>query len=84
MILLGSLINGGAIVAGGLIGMLIGKLLPERLRKALTLGRILFLLLFPRVQIFPQRFDGQHHQRDVQPGCGQEKQNIQKYDRVQN
>ena len=35
MILLGSLINGGAIVAGGLIGMLIGKLLPERLRNSL-------------------------------------------------
>ncbi len=32
MILLGSLVNGGAIVAGGLIGMFAGKLLPERLR----------------------------------------------------
>ena len=32
MILLGSLVNGGAIVVGGLIGMFAGKLLPERLR----------------------------------------------------
>ena len=35
MILLGSLINGGAIVAGGLVGLLVGKLLPERLRNSL-------------------------------------------------
>lgn len=35
MILLGSLIDGGAIVAGGLIGLLVGKLLPERLRGSL-------------------------------------------------
>lgn len=32
MILLGSLVNGGAIVVGGLVGMFAGKLLPERLR----------------------------------------------------
>ena len=32
MILLGSLVNAGAIVVGGLIGMFAGKLLPERLR----------------------------------------------------
>ena len=32
MILLGSLVNGGAVVVGGLIGMFAGKLLPERLR----------------------------------------------------
>ena len=35
MILLGSLVNGGAIVVGGLIGMFAGKLLPERLRGSL-------------------------------------------------
>lgn len=34
MILLGSLVNGGAIVAGGLVGMFAGKLLPERLRSS--------------------------------------------------
>ena len=32
MILLGSLVNGGAILVGGLVGMFAGKLLPERLR----------------------------------------------------
>lgn len=32
MILLGSLVNGGTIVVGGLVGMFAGKLLPERLR----------------------------------------------------
>ena len=32
MILLGSLVNGGAIVVGGLVGMFAGKLLPVRLR----------------------------------------------------
>ena len=32
MILLDSLVNGGAIVVGGLVGMFAGKLLPERLR----------------------------------------------------
>ncbi len=32
MILLGSLVNAGAIVVGGLVGMFAGKLLPERLR----------------------------------------------------
>ena len=32
MILLGSVVNGGAIVVGGLVGMFVGKLLPERLR----------------------------------------------------
>ena len=32
MILLGSLVNGGAIVVGGLVGMFAGKLLSERLR----------------------------------------------------
>ena len=32
MILLGSLVNGGAIVVGGLVGMFAGQLLPERLR----------------------------------------------------
>lgn len=32
MILLGSLVNGGAIVVGSLVGMFAGKLLPERLR----------------------------------------------------
>ena len=32
MILLGSLVTGGAIVVGGLVGMFAGKLLPERLR----------------------------------------------------
>lgn len=35
MILLGSLVNGGAVVVGGLIGMFAGKLLPERLRGSL-------------------------------------------------
>lgn len=35
MILLGSLVNGGAIVVGGLVGMFAGKLLPERLRTSL-------------------------------------------------
>lgn len=35
MILLGSIVNGGAIVVGGLIGMFAGKLLPERLRGSL-------------------------------------------------
>ncbi len=35
MILLGSLVNGGAIVVGGLIGMFAGKLLPELLRGSL-------------------------------------------------
>ena len=32
MILLGSLVNGGAIIVGGLVGLFAGKLLPERLR----------------------------------------------------
>ena len=32
MILLGSIVNGGAVVVGGLVGMFVGKLLPERLR----------------------------------------------------
>lgn len=32
MILLGSLVNAGAILVGGLVGMFAGKLLPERLR----------------------------------------------------
>ena len=32
MILLGSVVNGGAVVVGGLVGMFVGKLLPERLR----------------------------------------------------
>lgn len=32
MILLGSLVNGAAVVVGGLVGMFAGKLLPERLR----------------------------------------------------
>ena len=32
MILLGSLVNAGAVVVGGLVGMFAGKLLPERLR----------------------------------------------------
>ena len=35
MILLGSLVNAGAIIVGGLIGMFAGKLLPERLRGSL-------------------------------------------------
>ena len=35
MILLGSIVNGGAIVVGGLVGMFAGKLLPERLRGSL-------------------------------------------------
>lgn len=35
MILLGSLVNGGAVVIGGLVGMFAGKLLPERLRTSL-------------------------------------------------
>lgn len=35
MILLGSLVNGGAIIVGGLVGMFAGKLLPERLRTSL-------------------------------------------------
>ena len=30
MILLGSVVNGGAVVVGGLVGMFVGKLLPER------------------------------------------------------
>ena len=34
MILLGSVVNGGAVVVGGLVGMFVGKLLPERLRTA--------------------------------------------------
>ena len=34
MILLGSLVNAGAILVGGLVGMFAGKLLPERLRRA--------------------------------------------------
>ena len=36
MILLGSAVNGLAIVVGGLIGMFAGKLLPERIRTALV------------------------------------------------
>ena len=36
MILLGSAVNGIAIVIGGLIGMFAGKLLPERIRTALV------------------------------------------------
>mgnify|MGYP003294056998 FL=1 len=36
MILLGSAVNGIAIVVGGLIGMFAGKLLPERIRTALV------------------------------------------------
>lgn len=32
MILLGSVVNGGAVVVGGLVGMFVGKLLQERLR----------------------------------------------------
>ncbi len=35
MILLGSLVNGGAIIVGGLVGLFAGKLLPERLRGSL-------------------------------------------------
>ena len=35
MILLGSIVNGGAIVVGGLVGMFAGKLLPEWLRGSL-------------------------------------------------
>lgn len=35
MILLGSLVNGGAIVVGGLVGLLAGRLLPQRLRDSL-------------------------------------------------
>ena len=35
MILLGSIVIGGAIVVGGLVGMFAGKLLPERLRGSL-------------------------------------------------
>lgn len=35
MILLGSLINGGAIVVGGLVGLLAGRLLPQRLRDSM-------------------------------------------------
>ena len=36
MILLGSAVNGIAIVIGGLVGMFAGKLLPERIRTALV------------------------------------------------
>lgn len=36
MILLGSAVNGLAIVVGGLVGMFAGKLLPERIRTALV------------------------------------------------
>ena len=35
MILLGSLVNGAAVVVGGLVGLFAGKLLPERLRGSL-------------------------------------------------
>ena len=35
MILLGSIVNGGAIVVGGRVGLFAGKLLPERLRGSL-------------------------------------------------
>ena len=35
MILLGPLVNGAAVVVGGLVGLFAGKLLPERLQKAL-------------------------------------------------
>lgn len=35
MILLGSLVNGGAIIVGSLVGLFAGKLLPERLRGSL-------------------------------------------------
>lgn len=35
MILLGSLVNAGAILVGGLVGMFAGKLLPERLRTSM-------------------------------------------------
>lgn len=35
MILLGPLVNGAAVVAGGLVGLFAGKLLPERLQKTL-------------------------------------------------
>lgn len=35
MILLGSLVNGAAVVVGGLVGLFTGKLLPERLRGSL-------------------------------------------------
>ena len=35
MILLGTAINGMAIVAGGVLGMLVGRLMPERLRTSL-------------------------------------------------
>ena len=35
MILLGPLVNGTAVVAGGLVGLFAGKLLPERLQKTL-------------------------------------------------
>ena len=35
MILLGSLVNGTAVVVGGLVGLFAGKLLPERLRGSL-------------------------------------------------
>lgn len=35
MILLGSLVNGAAIAAGGLVGLFAGKLLPERMQKSL-------------------------------------------------
>lgn len=34
MILLGPLVNGAAVVVGGLVGLFAGKLLPERLQKA--------------------------------------------------
>ena len=37
MILLGTAINGMAIVAGGVLGMLVGRLIPERLRTSLML-----------------------------------------------
>ena len=36
MILLGSVVNGGAVVVGGLVGMFVGKLLPERLRTSVS------------------------------------------------
>ena len=55
MILLGSLVNAGAIVVGGLIGMFAGKLLPERLnalRDLTALLLALFKLSCLRTRIF--------------------------------
>ena len=51
MILLGSVVNGGAVVVGGLVGMFVGKLLPERLRTSVMAALSLNNALIPIISM---------------------------------